>query len=157
MRFRPGHHYLGFREGGVPFRQSLRPEQPPRNPQKLLTGELALAHAPEHGAQLAAAEPVLCGAGAPVLAQPNEVALLLAFARLNRRELSRVEAAATLARELFDHLRPPGRELTDHLTRDILQFGHSLARLFPFDTERARQFGAQMRLVEVPGGEPVPP
>src|SRR5919109_4825120 len=157
MRLRPGHHDLRLREGGLPFGQPLRPEQPPRNPQKLLTGEFALEDAPEHGAQLAAAEPMLCGPGTPVLAQPHEVDVLLPFTRLNRRELSRVEAPATLARELLDHLCPPGRELTDHLTPDTLQFGHSLARLFPFDTERARQFGAQMRLVEVPGGEPVPP
>src|SRR5919109_1365898 len=155
MRLRPGHHDLRLREGGLPFGQPLRPEQPPRNPQKLLTGEFALEDAPEHGAQLAAAEPMLCGAGAPVLAQPHEVDVLLAFTRLNRRELSRVEAPATLARELLDHLRPPGRELTDRLTRYLLQLGHPFPRLLPLDTERARQLGAQLRLVEVPGGESI--
>ena len=155
MRLRPRHHDLGLRERGLPRRQSLRPEQPLRNPQQLLAGEFALADAPEQRAQLAAAEPVLGGAGAPVLAQPDEVDVLLALARLDRRDLGGVEAAAALAGELLDHLRPPGRELADHLARHVPQLGHPLARLLPLDAERARQLGAQLRLVEVAGGEPV--
>ena len=96
MRLRPRHYDLGLRERSLPRRQSLRPEQPLGNPQQLLAGGVTLADAPEQRAQLAVAEPVLGGAGAPVLAQPGEIDVLLALARLDRRHLGGVEAAAAL-------------------------------------------------------------
>ena len=98
---------------------------------------------------------MLGSAGAPILAQPREFDVLLAFARLHRRELSRVKAAATLAGKFLDHLRPPGRELTDHLKWHVPQLGHPFAWLLPLDTERARQLGAELRLVQVARGESI--
>ena len=109
-----------------------------RDPQQLLAGELALAYAPEQRAQLAAAEPEFGGAGAPVVAQPGEVDVLLALARLVRRQLRGVEAAVALTSEFLDDLNSPGRELADHLARHVPQLGHPLARLFPLDAERVR-------------------
>ncbi len=59
---------------------------------------LAVAARARAAPQLARAEAVLGGAGAPVLSQPGEVDVLLALARLDGRDLRRVEAAAAAAR-----------------------------------------------------------
>ena len=72
-----------------------------------------------------------------------------------RRELGGVEAAVASRASCSTTCAPPRRELADHLARDVPELGHALARLLPLDAERAGELGAQMRLVEVAGGEPV--
>ena len=81
--------------------------------------------------------------------------MLLALARLVRRELRGVEAAVACASSCSTTCARRRRELADHLARDVPELGHALARLLPLDAERPGQLGAEVRLVEVAGSEPV--
>ena len=98
---------------------------------------------------------VFGGAGAPVLAQPDQVDVLLAVAGVERGDLASPEAARAALVHVLDHLRSPGRELVDHLAGDALQVGEPFVRRFPLDPESARELAAEVGLVEVAGGEPV--
>src|SRR5581483_768476 len=60
-----------------------------------------------------------------------------------------VEAARRLLPHPLDDRQPPRRELLDHAARDALQLRPTLPRLLPVDTERPRELGPQMCLIEV--------
>ncbi len=113
------------------------------------------AGAVQSGGELRPSEPVLGGAGTPVLAQPCQVDVLLPLARLDRRPLGRVEPGRRPLPQMLDDLRPARRELGDDCAGNAPQFGHPLARSLPLDAQRPGQFRAQVRLVEVAGSEPV--
>ena len=103
-----------------------------------------------------AAEAVLGGARAPVLAQPRQVDVLLALARLERRDLGGVEAARCRARPCcsttcarrVENSRITSRGTPASSAIPLYGVSHSTP-------ERAGQLGAQLGLVEVAGGEPV--
>src|SRR5262249_27245330 len=65
------------------------------------------------------------------------------------------EAARYVLVHVRDDLGASGRELLDHTARDALEVGESFVRRLPLDAERAGEFGAQVGLIEVAGGEPV--
>ena len=60
---------------------------------QLISGRLASGSATEKRLKLAPSESVLGCAGAPVLAERDEVDLLFLLAGVHRRKLSRIEAA----------------------------------------------------------------
>src|SRR5262249_18389026 len=100
---RPGHHGLGERERSLLLGQSGGTKHPIRELEELITRRLPRGCAAKQRSQFSLAESVLGSTGAPVLAKPSEVDVLLALARLVRRQLRGVVAA--VSRGLND-LRP---------------------------------------------------
>ena len=120
VRLGPGHHELGLGERGPALGKPVGAEQPLRDLEQLAARSARAGGARPSSVELARAEAVLGGAGAPLLAQPGEVDVLLAVAGLERRDLGGLEAAVPLLVHVLDDLRPPGRELVDHLARHAL-------------------------------------
>src|SRR5262249_34874282 len=151
-RLCPSHDGVGLRKRGPLLGQPLGAEHVLGEREQLAGRQLVPAGATEDVAELALAEAVLSGAGAPVLPQLGHVDVLLALARHVRRELRGV--VTTVARAL-DHLSAAAGKLPDRSRRDVPDLGHALPGLLPLDTERPGQLGAELGLVEVPGGKAV--
>jgi hypothetical protein len=155
VRLSPGHEELGLREGAPLLGQPLVPEQPLGEPKQLRRCELAVRSAAEERLELGVPEPVLGRARPPFLAQADEVDFLLALARLERRHAAGVEAGCSVLGEVLEHLAASAGEGAKRLLRDTGDLGHALHRRRPLDAERAGEFGAEVGLVEVAGGEAV--
>lgn len=155
VRLGPRHDEVGLGERGPRRGQSLRAEHPPGDPEEVGAGGSPGERAMEQGLQLATAEPVLGGAGAPVVPELGEVDVLLALPGLPRRGLGRAPAFRAPVGDPREHLEAALRELAEGGAGDALDLGHALGGRLPLDAERARELGAQVRLVEVAGGEPV--
>ena len=108
--------------------QPVGPEQPlARSRAARSRDQLPPARARRAARELARAESVLGGAGAPVLAQPGEVDVLLALARLDRGDLGGAEAAVAVLGHVLDDLRPPRSR-----TRAITSRGTPSSSAMPF-------------------------
>ena len=106
-------------------------------------------------AQLAPAEAVLGRARLPLLAQPRQVDLFLRLAGGERGDAGGDEAFRAVRLHVLDERLPPRRERPHCFLRYGLEVGHSLHRLGPAEAEPPGDLVAQLRLVEVAGGEPV--
>jgi hypothetical protein len=96
-------------------------------------------------------------AGAPLVAQPvGRHVVLLATARLERRDLCCPSGSLPARRHMREDLGPALREVLDHLARHAGDVRGSVLDGVPADVEAFGQLGAQDRLVEVTGGLGVP-
>ena len=108
-------------------------------------------------AQLMPTEAVLGRARLPLFAQPRQVDLFFRLTGGERGDAGSDEAFGTARLHVLDERLPPRRERPHYLLRYGFEVGHSLHRLGPAEAESPGDLVAQLRLVEVAGGEPVGP
>ena len=128
---RPGHHGVGVGERGLLLGEALRAEHPAGDLAAVRRATARSSEArPRSRGEFAAAEAVLGGARAPILAQRGQVEVLLSFAGLERRDLGRVEAVLPPRASSLD--RPALRRVENSriTARGTLrELGHALAWL----------------------------
>ena len=157
VRLGPGHDQVGIGEGGRSSRSVRRGRASAPAMSSSSRDESSRRSRGGRGRELRPSESVLGGAGAPVLAQPRQVDVLLAVARLDRGDLGGVEARRCPARSRSLDAPAPAASRTRATTAAGTPAISAipLLRRLPLDPERAGQLGAQVGLVEVAGGEPV--
>src|SRR6266540_4078623 len=155
VHLRPGHEELGLGEGASLLGQPLGAEQPPGEREQFRPCELAARVAVEERRELGAAEPVLRRSRPPILAQVDEVDVLLAVARLQGGHAAGVEAGRSALGEVLEHLAASAGEGAKRPLWDAGDLGHALQRCLPLDAEGTGELEAEVGLVEVAGGEAV--
>lgn len=157
--------HLGQRLQDVATREGRGLARQPIRAGELDRGPLASIHvtrarqprSPDDGSHAVAAQAMLCRPGAPVLPQPiQRNRVVLAAARLERRDLGRASRALAAIGHMLEDLRPPPREVLDDPTRDANEVRRPALDGEPPHAKPLGQLRAQRRVVEVARGLRVP-